>query len=261
MVQHRGQRAYFSPSGPKAKGVALAAQAGLQVSGPRALPLATPSGASSRAASRRLTFLAGVTRVIAIVASDPQDPVLDGSHPVGGRLDIHRERGAAAPGAAGWRAQRGARELVQVPPPPPPPVLMLRLVLPCPGSDSTARRSTGSASQRRRRQRRRRSGPHEGRPLSQPGSSPARHPAQCCRKSSPSPLKPTAAGGGYARPTWPPTLIINPFAPLPRRVDIPQPLLPEGTLGPGAWGEKVRRWRGLSEEGCRWRDPSGTKGC
>lgn len=44
-----------------------------------------------------LTFLAGVTRVIAIVAGDPQDPVLDGGHPVGGRLDVHRERGGGGP--------------------------------------------------------------------------------------------------------------------------------------------------------------------
>lgn len=105
--------------------------------------------ASSRANPRRLTFLAGVTRVVAIVAGDSQDPVLDGGHPVGGRLDIHRERRAAAPGLAGRRGQRGARELAQVPPPPPEP--RLQLVLSRPGSDCTARRSTGSASQRRRR--------------------------------------------------------------------------------------------------------------
>lgn len=156
------------------------------------------SGASSMAAPRRLTFLTGVTRVIAIVAGDPQDPVLDGGHPVGGRLDIHRERGAAAPETAERRAQRGAGELVQVPPP--PPVLVLQLVLPRPGSDSTARRSTGSASQRRRRRQRRRSGPHSGRPLSQPGSSPARHPAHCCPNSAPSPPTPSAAGAGVGAP-------------------------------------------------------------
>lgn len=165
------------------------------MSGPRALPHPTRSGAWNKAAPRRLTFLAGVTRVIAIVASDPQDPVLDGGHPVGGRFDIHRERGAAAPGAAGRRAQRGARELVQVLLPPPPPVLMLQLVLPRPGSDSTARRSTGSASQRRRW---RRSGPHSGRRLRQPGSSPARRPAHCCPNSAPSPPTPTAAGRVWA---------------------------------------------------------------
>lgn len=136
---------------------------------PTRIPPASAPGA--RQPPRCLTFLTRVTRVIAIVAGDPQDPVLDGGHPVGGCLDIHRELGAAAPGAAERRAQRGARELVQVPPP--PRVLMLQLVLPRPGSDSTARRSTGSASQRRRRQ----SGPHSGRPLRQPGSSPACHPA------------------------------------------------------------------------------------
>lgn len=163
-----------------------------------ASPIPPLSGASSRADPRRLTFLAGVTRVIAIVAGDSQDPVLDGGHPVGGRLDIHRERGAAAPETAERRAPRGARELVQVPPLP-PPVPMLQLVLPRPGSDSTARRSTGSASQRRRRQRRR-SGPHSGRPLSQPGSSPARHPAHCCPNSAPSPPTPSAARAGVGAP-------------------------------------------------------------
>lgn len=54
--------------------------------------------ADSRLASgdRRLggIFLAGVARVVAIVAGDPQDPVLDGSHPVRGCFDIHRVAGS-----------------------------------------------------------------------------------------------------------------------------------------------------------------------
>lgn len=142
---------------------------------PRAPERPPPTLISFRTASWRLTFLAGVTRVIAIVASNPQDPVLDSGYPVGGRLDIHRERGAAAPGAAGRRSKRGARELLQVlplPPPPPPLVLMLQLVLPRPSSDSTAGRSSGFASQRRRQRRRQRNGPHSGQSLCQSGSSP-----------------------------------------------------------------------------------------
>lgn len=138
---------------------------------PRSPERPPPTLISLRTASRRLTFLAGVTRVIAIVASNPQDPVLDSGYPVGGRLDVHRERGVAAPGAAGRRSKRGARELLQVLPPP-PLVLMLELVLPRPSSDSTARRSSGFASQRRRQRRRQRNGPHSGRPLCQSGSSP-----------------------------------------------------------------------------------------
>lgn len=139
---------------------------------PRSPERPPPTLISFRTASRRLTFLAGVTGVIAIVASNPQDPVLDSGYPVGGRLDVHRERGAAAPGAAGRRSKRGARELLQVLPPP-PLVLMLQLVLPRPSSDSTARRSSGFASQRRRQRRRQRNGPHSGRPLCQSGSSPS----------------------------------------------------------------------------------------
>lgn len=141
---------------------------------PRAPERPPPTLISFRTASWRLTFLAGVTRVIAIVASNPQDPVLDSGYPVGGRLDIHRERGAAAPGAAGRRSKRGARELLQVLPLPPPPplVLMLQLVLPRPSSDSTAGRSSGFASQRRRQRRRQRNGPHSGQSLYQSGSSP-----------------------------------------------------------------------------------------
>lgn len=141
---------------------------------PRAPERPPPTLISFRTASWRLTFLAGVTRVIAIVASNPQDPVLDSGYPVGGRLDIHRERGAAAPGAAGRRSKRGARELLQVLPLPPPPplVLMLQLVLPRPSSDSTAGRSSGFASQRRRQRRRQRNGPHSGQSLCQSGSSP-----------------------------------------------------------------------------------------
>lgn len=141
---------------------------------PRAPERPPPTLISFRTTSWRLTFLAGVTRVIAIVASYPQNPVLDSGYPVGGRLDIHRERGAAAPGAAGRRSKRGARELLQVLPPPPPPplVLMLQLVLPRPSSDSTAGRSSGFASQRRRQRRRQRNGPHSGQSLCQSGSSP-----------------------------------------------------------------------------------------
>lgn len=139
---------------------------------PRAPERPPPTLISFRTASRRLTFLAGVTRVIAIVASNPQDPVLYSGYPVGGRLDIHRERGAAAPGAAGCRSKRGARELLQVLLPPPPLVLMLQLVLQRPSSDSTARRSSGFASQQRRQRRRQRNGPHSGRSLCQSGSSP-----------------------------------------------------------------------------------------
>jgi hypothetical protein len=162
---------------------------------PCAPELPSPTRSSLRTASRRLTFLAGVTRVIAIVASNPQDPVLDGGHPVGGRLDIHRERGAAAPGAAGRRAKRGARELLQVPPPPPPPlVLMLQLVLPRPSSDSTAGRSSGFASQRRRQRQRQRSGPHSGRPFCQPGSSPARHQLTAARTAPPHLRRPPRSG-------------------------------------------------------------------
>lgn len=174
----------------------MAAQARLQVSGRRSLSHPTPLRRFEQGSPAHLTFLAGVTRVIAIIASDPQDPVLDGGHPVGGRLDIHRERGAAAPGAAGRRAERGARELVQVP----SPVLMLQLVLPRPGSDSTARRSTGSASQRRRR----RSGPHSGRPLRQPGSSPARHRRSAARTAPPHLGRPPLPGR-----VWAPHLAAN----------------------------------------------------
>lgn len=157
--------------------------------------LPSPTRSSPRTASRRLTFLAGVTRVIAIVASNPQDPVLDGGHPVGGCLDIHRERGAAAPGAAGRRAKRGARELLQVPLPPSPPlVLMLQLLLPRPGSDSTAGRSSGFASQRRRQRQQQRSGPHSGQPFCQPGSSPARHQLTAARIAPPHLRRPPRSG-------------------------------------------------------------------
>lgn len=192
MVQDRGQRTYSGPLAPLPRGWIWRLRQGCRCPDDSPSRIPPPSGASSRAAPRHLTFLAGVTRVIAIVACDPQNPVLDGGHPVGSRLDIHRERGAAAPGAAGRRAQRGARALVQVP----PTVLMLQLVLPRPGSDSTVRRSTGSASQ----QRRRRSSPHSGRPVCQPGSSPARHPALCCPNSAPSPRTPTAARAGVGAP-------------------------------------------------------------
>lgn len=231
------------------------------MSGRRALPHPTGSGARRKAAPRRLTFLAGVTRIIAIVAGDPQDPVLDGSHPVGGRLDIHRERGAAAPGAAGRRAQRGARELVQVLPPP-PPVLMLQLVLPRPGSDSTARRGTGSASQRRRWRRRRRSGPHSGRPLRQSAWQLSRPPPGALLPEQ-RPLTSDAhrCRGGCGRPTWPQTLLVNPSAPLPRRLDIPStPPARRDALSGGVGGdEKVRDGgRGSGRRGGDGRDPSGS---
>lgn len=64
-------------------------------------PPRNPAQRSSRAriAQRRspgprsflLTFLAGVPGVVAIVAGDPKDSVLDGGYPVGRRLDIHAE--------------------------------------------------------------------------------------------------------------------------------------------------------------------------
>lgn len=205
-TEDSGQRTHFSPRGPggqdniceradKAAGVPPRAfWHRTPVPLPPCAPeLLSPARSSLRTASRRLTFLAGVTRVIAIVASNPQDPVLDGGHPVGGRLDIHRERGAAAPGAAGRRAKRGARELLQVPPPP-PLVLMLQLVLPRPSSDSTAGRSSGFASQRRLQRQRQRSGPHSGRPFCQPGSSPARHQLIAARTAPPHLRRPPRSG-------------------------------------------------------------------
>lgn len=59
-----------------------------------------------RKAGGRLTFLAGVARVISIVARDPQDPVLDGGHAVGCRFPIHRGREPRA-GRPGGTPSRG----------------------------------------------------------------------------------------------------------------------------------------------------------